>query len=80
MPEFLEGLKAALREDPDVILIGEIRDAETLNLALKAAETGHLVFSTLHTDNTVSTIKRITSMTDNEVLTRDRLSSLIMKC
>jgi len=78
MSSFLEGLKAALREDPDVILIGEIRDAETLGLALKAAETGHLVFSTLHTDNTVSTIKRITSMTDNEKLTRDRLSSSLL--
>lgn len=78
MPEFLAGLKAALREDPDVILIGEIRDAETLNLALKAGETGHLVFSTLHTDNTVSTIQRIVSMTDNETLTRDRLSKTLI--
>lgn len=78
MPEFLEGLKAALREDPDVILIGEIRDEETLHLALRAAETGHLVFSTLHTDNTVSTIQRIASMTENESLTRDRLSATLI--
>jgi twitching motility protein PilT len=78
MPTFFEGLKAALREDPDVILVGEIRDGETLNLALKASETGHLVLSTLHTDNTVSTIQRITSMTDNEKLTRDRLSSSLI--
>jgi len=76
--EFSEGLRAALREDPDVILIGEIRDEETLDLSLKAAETGHLVFATLHTDNTVSTIKRIVSMTDNEDLTRDRLSATLL--
>jgi twitching motility protein PilT len=78
VPSFFEGLRAALREDPDVILIGEIRDEETLNLALKAAETGHLVLSTLHTDNTVSTIQRIISMSDNEMLTRDRLSTSLV--
>jgi len=78
MPSFAHGLKAALREDPDVILVGEIRDIDTLNLALKAAETGHMVFSTLHTDNTVSTIQRIVAMSDNESLTRDRLSSSLL--
>lgn len=56
---FNDALKAALRQDPDVILIGEMRDAETIELALKAAETGHLVFSTLHTNSCSQTISRI---------------------
>ena len=56
---FESGLKAALREDPDVILIGEMRDMITIDTGMKAAETGHLVFSTLHTTNTVQTISRI---------------------
>lgn len=56
---FPDGIKYALRQDPDVILIGEIRDRETLMSALKAAETGHLVFSTLHTNDTIQTINRI---------------------
>lgn len=59
---FGKGLRAALRQDPDVILIGEIRDAETIDIALKAAETGHLVFSTLHTTNATNTIGRVLSM------------------
>src|SRR3712207_8521675 len=50
-----------LRQDPDVILVGEIRDVETLDTALKAADTGHLVFSTLHTTDTTQTINRIRS-------------------
>ena len=56
---FPNGLKYALRQDPDVILIGEMRDRETITSALKAAETGHLVFSTLHTTDAVQTINRI---------------------
>lgn len=56
---FPNGLKYALRQDPDVILIGEMRDRETISSALKAAETGHLVFSTLHTIDAVQTINRI---------------------
>jgi len=56
---FAHGLKAALREDPDVILIGEIRDRETCEAALAAAETGHLVLSTLHTTSAAKTIERI---------------------
>jgi twitching motility protein PilT len=59
---FTAGLRAALRQDPDIILIGEMRDPETVAIALKAAETGHLVFSTVHTTNAVSTIGRIISM------------------
>jgi len=56
---FQLGLKAALRQDPDVILVGEMRDLETISTALTAAETGHLVFATLHTQDTAQTIDRI---------------------
>ena len=56
---FAAALKAALREDPDVILVGEMRDLETISLALTAAETGHLVFGTLHTSGAPNTINRI---------------------
>ncbi|MCM2278590.1 MAG: type IV pilus twitching motility protein PilT [Oligoflexia bacterium] len=57
--DFPSALKAALREDPDVILVGEMRDPETMALAIKAAETGHLVFSTLHTNSASKTVDRI---------------------
>lgn len=60
--DFTSGLRSALRQDPDVISIGEMRDPITANIALKAAETGHVVFSTLHTTNTLTTIGRIISM------------------
>lgn len=56
---FANALRAALREDPDVILVGEMRDAETMGIAITAAETGHLVFATLHTGDTAQTIDRI---------------------
>lgn len=56
---FANALRAALREDPDVILIGEMRDLETISLALTAAETGHLVFGTLHTNSAAETINRV---------------------
>jgi twitching motility protein PilT len=56
---FSRALRAALREDPDVIVIGELRDPETIGLALSAAETGHFVLATLHTDNAVRTVARI---------------------
>jgi twitching motility protein PilT len=56
---FAAALRAALREDPDVILIGEMRDRETISLALTAAETGHLVFGTLHTNSAHKTVDRI---------------------
>lgn len=56
---FSAGLRAALREDPDVILLGEMRDAETIEIAIRAAETGHLVLSTLHTRGAASTVDRI---------------------
>jgi twitching motility protein PilT len=60
--DFRMGLRAALRQDPDVILIGELRDAETIDTAMKAAETGHLLVSTLHTPDAVTTVNRIVSM------------------
>ena len=58
-PSFSEALHSALREDPDVILVGEMRDLETIRLALSAAETGHLVFGTLHTSSAAKTVDRI---------------------
>ena len=60
--KFDSALKAALREDPDLILVGEMRDKETVNTALKAAQTGHLVMGTLHTNSAVKTIERILSL------------------
>ncbi len=57
--DFKMGLHSGLRQDPDVILVGEMRDAETISLALEAAETGHLVFGTLHTSSVASTLSRI---------------------
>lgn len=56
---FLDGLRSALREDPDIIFVGEMRDPETISMTLMAAETGHLVFSTLHTRDATGTITRI---------------------
>ena len=59
MHSFSDGLRAALREDPDVILVGEMRDADTISMAMTAAETGHLVLGTLHTTGAVKTLDRI---------------------
>jgi twitching motility protein PilT len=59
LPTFAEGVRAAMREDPDVILVGEMRDAETISMAMTAAETGHLVLGTLHTTSATKTIDRI---------------------
>lgn len=63
-PTFFDGIKYALRQDPDVIFIGEIRDRETVVSALRAAETGHLVFATIHTNNAIQTVNRIINMFD----------------
>src|SRR5216110_2798334 len=73
--DFRAGLDAALRQDPDVVLIGEMRDADTIDTALKAAETGHLVISTLHTPDAVTTITRLVSMfpTEEQEVARTRL-------
>lgn len=64
--KFDNALKAALREDPDMILVGEMRDKETVNTALKAAQTGHLVMGTLHTNSAVKTIERILNLYSGE--------------
>ena len=61
-PSFAESLRRALRQDPDVILVGELRDAETMRIALQAADTGHLVFSTVHTTNASFTMQRLVAM------------------
>jgi twitching motility protein PilT len=61
-PDFASALRAALRQDPDVILVGEIRDEETMDIALKASETGHLVLSTLHTPDVQRTVGRVLSL------------------
>ena len=73
---FNDGLKYALRQDPDVIFIGEIRDKTTMEAALKAAETGHLVLSTLHTNDAVQTVNRIVNMFEerDRALVRKQLS------
>jgi len=71
---FSNALKAALREDPDIILVGEMRDVETVNLALHAADTGHLVFSTLHTIDAKETINRIIGQFPANEQPRVRLS------
>jgi twitching motility protein PilT len=59
IPSFAEGVRASLREDPDVVLVGELRDAETISMAMTAAETGHLVLGTLHTTSAVKSVDRI---------------------
>lgn len=59
---FMNGLRASLRQDPDVILVGELRDLETISTAVSAAETGHLVFGTLHTNSAIATIERMIDM------------------
>ncbi len=64
--KFENALKASLREDPDILIIGEMRDRETVNTALKAAQTGHLVFGTLHTNSAVKTIERILNLYNPE--------------
>lgn len=76
---FSDALRAALREDPDVILVGEMRDLETIRLALTAAETGHLVFGTLHTSSAVKTIDRIIDVFpgDEKDMVRSMLSNSI---
>ena len=59
---FANGLRALLRQDPNIIMVGEIRDSETANLAVQAALTGHLVFSTLHTNNAATSLPRLLDM------------------
>lgn len=73
---FAEALRSALREDPDIILVGELRDLETIRLALTAAETGHLVFGTLHTTSAAKTIDRVVDVfpADEKSMVRSMLS------
>lgn len=73
---FRQGLRAALRQDPDVILVGEMRDPESIDIALKAAETGHLVFATVHTTDTAKTIGRVVGVfpADEQHMVRMRLA------
>jgi len=77
---FGEALRSALREDPDIILVGEMRDLETIRLALTAAETGHLVFGTLHTSSAAKTIDRIVDVfpAAEKDMTRSMLSESLM--
>ena len=77
---YASGLKAALREDPDVILVGEMRDLDTIGIALTAAETGHLVFSTLHTTGAAKSIDRIVDVfpTHQQDQVRIQLSSVLI--
>src|SRR5712691_8644034 len=77
--DFRMGLRAALRQDPDVVLIGEMRDAETIDTAMKAAERGHLVVSTLHTPDAVTTVSRIVAMfpPEDQEIARVRLSEAL---
>ena len=79
VPSFDYALRSALREDPDVILIGEMRDYETIMLALTAAETGHLVFGTLHTSSAAQTVDRIVDVcpVESKEQVRSQLSNMI---
>jgi twitching motility protein PilT len=78
-PDFSDALRCALRQDPDVILIGEMRDAETVRIAMTAAETGHLVLSTLHTNDAKQTIERILNIfsPDEQPAVRTKLAATL---
>src|SRR6476619_7284937 len=79
VPNFAEALRRALRQDPDVVLVGEMRDLETIDAAITAAETGHLVFGTLHTTGAAKTIDRITNAfpTNQQDQIRIQLSTVL---
>ena len=74
---FASGLRAILRQDPDIILVGEMRDAETVDVAIRAALTGHLVFSTLHTNDAVGSIPRLLDMEVNPALMASTFVAII---
>ncbi len=78
--DFGSALKASLRMDPDVIMVGELRDTETIDACIKASETGHLVFSTLHTQNTATTINRIIGNfpPESQEIMRHRLADILV--
>lgn len=79
VPSFAEAIRRALRQDPDIILVGEMRDLETIEAAITAAETGHLVFGTLHTTGAAKTIDRITNAfpTNQQEMIRIQLSTVL---
>ena len=79
VPNFAEALRRALRQDPDIILVGELRDLETMEAAITAAETGHLVFGTLHTTGAAKTIDRITNAfpKEQQEMIRIQLSTVL---
>ena len=74
---FAAGLRSILRQDPDVVMIGEIRDGETAQIAVRAAITGHLVFSTLHTNDAPSSILRLVDMGVEPFLVSTSISGVI---
>src|SRR3954447_20354726 len=80
VPDFKEGIRRALRMDPDIILVGEMRDLETIHAAIEAAETGHVVFATLHTSGASSTINRIIDVfpKDQQDQVRTQLSTALI--
>ena len=80
VPDFAEALRRALRQDPDCILVGEMRDLETMEAAITAAETGHLVFATLHTTGAARTVDRIVDAfpTSQQAQIRTQLASSIL--
>jgi twitching motility protein PilT len=79
VPSFADAVRAALREDPDVILVGEMRDLETMRAAIVAAETGHLVFSTLHTGDVVGSISRMMSVfpAEEQIAVKNQLARVL---
>lgn len=80
VPDFKEGIRRALRMDPDIILVGEMRDLETIHAAIEAAETGHIVFGTLHTSGAASTVNRIIDVfpKDQQDQVRTQLSTALI--
>jgi twitching motility protein PilT len=82
VPSFSEGLRSALRQDPDVILVGELRDMDTISLAIEAAETGHVVFGTLHTRGAYQTLHRLVDAfpTESQTQIRHTLADTLKCC
>src|SRR5690606_13929214 len=74
---FASGLRAILRSDPDIIMVGEIRDHETANIAIESALTGHMVFTTLHTNNAAGAISRLTEMGVEPYLTASSVVGIL---
>lgn len=74
---FADGLRSLLRQDPDIIMVGEIRDAETARLAVEASITGHLVFSTIHANSTINTLQRLTNLGIDPLLITSSLRLIV---